>query len=186
GRAWPCPPARRRKRSPGFRPRSRKPSRCRKCASASPRRDSMPLPPPPRNSPRTSAPRCRSGSAWRRRPTSRSSNFPRPGSSRSRIKARMQSAETNRAAPRGIGFYLVALILLAVVPLVITAGVLIQRQGELQREAIEKNLRQTSLAVSVAVDRQLFGYRVMLETLAESDELRPGRIPQFHALAARV
>ncbi|HEX6004913.1 MAG TPA: ATP-binding protein [Burkholderiales bacterium] len=36
------------------------------------------------------------------------------------------------------------------------------------------------------MDRQLDTYRVMLETLAESDELRTNRIDDFHALAVRV
>jgi hypothetical protein len=41
-------------------------------------------------------------------------------------------------APRGIGFYLVALILIAVVPLVISAVVLVARQSGLQREAFAR------------------------------------------------
>ena len=94
-----------------------------------------------------------------------------------------------RAAGRdahGIGFYLAALILLAVVPLVIIAGVLVARQRALQQEVFEKSLVQTAVALSVAVDRQLDSYRVMLETLAQADELRLGRIAEFRALSARV
>jgi signal transduction histidine kinase len=91
-----------------------------------------------------------------------------------------------RPAPRGIGFYLVALILIAVVPLVISAVVLVARQSELQREAFEKSLLQTALALSVAVDRQLNTYQVMLETLAQSEDLERGRIQPFHELSARA
>ena len=91
-----------------------------------------------------------------------------------------------RPAPRGIGFYLVVLILIAVVPLVITAVVLVARQSELQREAFEKSLLQTALALSVAVDRQLNTYQVMLETLAQSEDLDRGRIQPFHELSARA
>jgi signal transduction histidine kinase len=95
-------------------------------------------------------------------------------------------ANTNPTGPRGIGFYLIALILLASVPLVLIAGVLVARQGALQREAFEKSLVQTAVALSVAVDRQLNSYRVMLETLAEDENLREGRMEPFHALCARA
>jgi signal transduction histidine kinase len=42
--------------------------------------------------------------------------------------------------PRGIGFYLIMLIVLATVPLVVIAGVLVARQAALQRQAFEKSL----------------------------------------------
>jgi len=88
--------------------------------------------------------------------------------------------------PHGIGFYLIMLIVLATVPLVVIAGVLVARQAALQRQAFEKSLLQTALALSVAVDRQLDSYRVMLETLAQSDDLQRGRMDAFHALSARA
>jgi len=87
---------------------------------------------------------------------------------------------------RGIRFHLIALIMLAVVPLAVIAAVLVARQSALQREAFEQSLLQTSLALSVAVDRQLNSYRVMLETLAQANELAQGRIDGFHALSERV
>jgi signal transduction histidine kinase len=88
--------------------------------------------------------------------------------------------------PQGIGFYLTLLIVLATVPLVVIAGVLVSRQAALQRQAFEKSLLQTALALSVAVDRQLDSYRVMLETLAQSDDLQSGRMDAFHALSSRA
>jgi signal transduction histidine kinase/ActR/RegA family two-component response regulator len=92
------------------------------------------------------------------------------------------------APPRllGVGFYLVSLVLLAVVPLLLAAGVLVDRQQQLQRRAFTASLLQTAHALSVAVDRQLESYRVMLETLAESDELKRGDFDGFHAIAERV
>ncbi|HEY3564641.1 MAG TPA: hypothetical protein VGL96_06525, partial [Casimicrobiaceae bacterium] len=39
--------------------------------------------------------------------------------------------------PRGIGFYLIALILIAAVPLLVSAALLVIRQGALQRDALE-------------------------------------------------
>ena len=88
--------------------------------------------------------------------------------------------------PRGIGYYLIALILLAVVPLLVISGVLVWRQSELQRSVFERSLQQTATALSVAVDRQLNNYRVMLETLAEADTLRRGDMDAFYAQSARV
>jgi signal transduction histidine kinase/CheY-like chemotaxis protein len=88
--------------------------------------------------------------------------------------------------PHGIGFYLITLIVLAVVPLALIAAVLVARQAYLQRVAFERSLLQTSLALSVAVDRQLDSYRVMLETLAQDDDLARGNIDGFHTLSARV
>jgi CheY-like chemotaxis protein len=85
-----------------------------------------------------------------------------------------------KTAPHGIGFYLVVLILIAVIPLVISAVVLVARQSELQREAFERSLLQTALALSVAVNRQLNTYQVMLETLAQSEDLDRGRMQPFH------
>jgi signal transduction histidine kinase len=91
-----------------------------------------------------------------------------------------------RAGAHGIGFYLVAVILLAVVPLVIITAVLVQRQSALQRQAFDKSLQQTALALSVAVDRELHTHRVMLETLAQSEVLRRGELDAFYRLATRV
>ncbi|HEY3532732.1 MAG TPA: hypothetical protein VGL43_06400, partial [Casimicrobiaceae bacterium] len=96
---------------------------------------------------------------------------------------------TESASPRarrGIGFYLIALILIAAVPLLVSAALLVVGQGALQREAVEDSLQQTSRALSLAVDRQLVTYRVMLESLAEADALRNGDIEAFHEFATRV
>jgi signal transduction histidine kinase len=96
------------------------------------------------------------------------------------------AAQSKRSGRHGIGFYLIALIVLATVPLVLIAGVLVARQSALQRQAFEKSLLQTALALSVAVDRQLDSYRVMLETLAQSEDLQPGRMEAFYTLSARA
>jgi hypothetical protein len=84
------------------------------------------------------------------------------------------------------GSYLVALVMLAVIPLMLIAGVLIWRQTVLQRQAFERSLLQTAQALSLAVDRQIFADRVMLETLARSPLLDRGDIRGFYALCARV
>ena len=91
-----------------------------------------------------------------------------------------------RAGAHGIGFYLVAVILLAVVPLVAITAVLVQRQSALQREAFEKSLVQTALALSVAVDRELYTHRVMLETLAQSQAFRNEDMEGLYQFATRT
>src|SRR5690349_770755 len=60
----------------------------------------------------------------------------------------------------GIGAYLVALILLSVVPLCLAAAVLIVRQSQLQEQAFEQSLLQTASALTLAVDRQLATFGV--------------------------
>ena len=85
-----------------------------------------------------------------------------------------------------IGSYLVALVMLAVIPLMLIAGVLIWRQSLLQRQAFERSLLQTAQALSVAVDRQLYADRVMLESLAQSTLFERGDIKSFHEYCARV
>ena len=102
-----------------------------------------------------------------------------------RAKPTLRDA-ARRAGAAGIGTHLIALILIAVVPLVLIAALLILRQGALQRDALEESLQQTSRALSLAVDRQLVTYRVMLESLAEADSLRNDDIEAFRRLAARV
>jgi signal transduction histidine kinase len=85
-----------------------------------------------------------------------------------------------------IGSYLVALVMLAVIPLMLIAGLLTWRQSVLQRQAFERSLLQTAQALSVAVDRQLDIDRVMLETLAQSQLLDSGDLAAFHTLCTRV
>ncbi len=85
-----------------------------------------------------------------------------------------------------IGSYLVALVMLAVIPLMIIAGVLTWRQSELQRQLFDRSLLQTAQALSVAVDRHLQADRAMLDTLAQSPLIDSGEINAFYALCRRV
>jgi hypothetical protein len=85
-----------------------------------------------------------------------------------------------------IGAYLVTLVMLAVIPLMIIAGVLTWRQSELQRQLFDRSLLQTAQALSVAVDRHLQADRAMLDTLAQSPLIDSGEINAFYALCRRV
>ena len=85
-----------------------------------------------------------------------------------------------------IGSYLVALVMLAVIPLMVIAGVLTWRQSELQRQHFDRSLLQTAQALSVAVDRQLQTERAMLDTLAQSPFIDAGNMEALHALCVRI
>ena len=85
-----------------------------------------------------------------------------------------------------IGAYLVTLVMLAVIPLMIIAGVLTWRQSVLQRQLFDRSLLQTAQALSVAVDRHLQADRVMLETLAQSPLIDSGDLKGLHALSTKV
>jgi signal transduction histidine kinase len=85
-----------------------------------------------------------------------------------------------------IGYYLVALVVLAVAPLLVIACALIWRDIREQRGFIERGLLQTAGALSLAVDGELANYRALLETLAESDHIDPGNFSRLHAMASRV
>jgi signal transduction histidine kinase len=85
-----------------------------------------------------------------------------------------------------IGSYLVALVMLAVIPLIVIAGVLTWRQSELQRQHFDRSLVQTAQALSVAVDRQLQIERVMLDTLAQSQFIDADNMEAFYAMCARI
>jgi signal transduction histidine kinase len=85
-----------------------------------------------------------------------------------------------------LGSYLVALVMLAVIPLMVIAGVLTWRQSVLQRSLFDKSLVQTAQALSVALDRHLYADVVMLQTLASSPLLDEADFRAFHALCSRV
>jgi signal transduction histidine kinase len=85
-----------------------------------------------------------------------------------------------------IGSYLVALVMLAVIPLIIIAALFIWRQAHLQRQAFERSLLQTAQALSLAMDRQLHSDRVMLETLAQSPALERDDFAAFYELCKRT
>ncbi len=85
-----------------------------------------------------------------------------------------------------LGRTLVLLLAMAIVPLLVVASVLIWRQAVSQRADVERALLATAHATSTAVDRQLDGYRLMLEALAESDLLDRRDFAAFHAYAKRV
>jgi len=104
-------------------------------------------------------------------------------------RVQMQSADaakTRAGGLHGIGYYLIALIVLAVAPPLVIAGIVVVWQTGVQREEYQRSLLQTSLALTIAVDGHLDSYRTTLETLSRSGELLQGRLAEFKATAARV
>ncbi|HET9024589.1 MAG TPA: histidine kinase dimerization/phospho-acceptor domain-containing protein, partial [Burkholderiaceae bacterium] len=91
-----------------------------------------------------------------------------------------------RAPAPPLSRYLVALVAVAVLPLLIVASVLIWREGVDERKATEAALQSTAQALSVAVDRQLTSYRRVLEALAASDMIDRRDFVSLHAYAKRV
>lgn len=106
-----------------------------------------------------------------------------------RTASQDQSAVTPQktvASSPPLARYLVVLLAMAIVPLLVVASVLIWRQALSQRVEAERALLATAHVTSIAVDRQLDGYRLMLEALAESELLDRRDFAAFHAYAKRV
>lgn len=78
------------------------------------------------------------------------------------------------------------LLAAAILPLLLVASVLIWHQAVDQRADTERALLATAQATSLAVDRQIASYGLMLEALAQSELLDRGDFASFHAYAKRV
>src|SRR5215217_6390274 len=103
----------------------------------------------------------------------------RPGESRivtlgSRMG--MTKAETGKLRPstgrRSIVYYLVALALVSVVPSVLFAGVLIQRNQAAQEDTVETLIVATSRSTVQAIEREVLANVTTLRVLAASPLLR--------------
>lgn len=88
--------------------------------------------------------------------------------------------------PRPIWYYLVALVVLAVVPMLLIAVVLVVGQASTQRAAIDQSMRSTARAVSVSVDLILEANRTAIETLAQSELIDRADWTGLYAIASRV
>ena len=97
----------------------------------------------------------------------------------------LQSERSGASSPP-LSRHLVLLVAIAVLPLLLVATVQIWRQGEDKRAAREESLHATARVLSVAIDRQLASYRVMLESLANSELVDRGDFAGFHAFASHA
>ena len=88
-----------------------------------------------------------------------------------------------RAAPPGWGVrsYLLAVVLISLIPLAGFAAYLSYDSSLGQLETIRTSILSTTRALAVAVDEHIHTRRAMLEELARSETLRRGDLAGFHA-----
>ncbi|HEU4340232.1 MAG TPA: PAS domain S-box protein, partial [Candidatus Binatia bacterium] len=81
---------------------------------------------------------------------------------------------------------LVLLVLAVVLPLLIFDAVMFWREIQLQRAAVERGMKDTARALSLALDREVGKLHAVLETLAASRYLDSGDFRSFYELALRA
>ena len=82
--------------------------------------------------------------------------------------------------------HLVALVLVAVVPIVLFATVVVVLLWQTDRRGTEERLRNTARALALAVDREVVSAVSSLEILASSQRLDHGDVAGFYAEARRA
>jgi hypothetical protein len=82
--------------------------------------------------------------------------------------------------------YLIALVVVAVLPVVIFAGVMTFFAYQDQRGDFERGMLDTARTLSLAVDRDLEASIRALRALASSEHLDSGNLRQFYEQARRV
>jgi PAS domain S-box-containing protein len=78
------------------------------------------------------------------------------------------------------------LVLAALLPVLIFTFAMFRQKARLQHEAVERGMRDTARALSLAVDREMGAVRAILETLAESPHLDTGNLRSFHEICRRA
>ena len=82
--------------------------------------------------------------------------------------------------------HLVALVVVAVLPVLLFAAVMVVMFSREQRKGVEDGLVDTARALSLAVDRELVASIKTLEGLATSEHLDQGDLRRFYDQAQRV
>ncbi|GEM_PF-946959 len=82
--------------------------------------------------------------------------------------------------------HLIILVVTALLPVLIFAGVMIVLLGKEQEKAQKDNLLDVSRALSLAIDRELLASIRTLEALATSQHLDSGELSKFYQQAKRV
>jgi PAS domain S-box-containing protein len=88
--------------------------------------------------------------------------------------------------PRTLRSHLTLLVFAAVVPVLIFAALVVALLERQQRTSMERGLRDTARALTVAVDRELISSLSTLGALATSEHLDTGDLRRFYAEAQRV
>src|SRR5438034_3805182 len=82
--------------------------------------------------------------------------------------------------------HLVILALGAALPLLIFSIVIVRQESQDQRAVLDRGMRNTVRALSLAVDGEVKASRAVLETLAASAYLDTGDLKAFYDLCART
>jgi PAS domain S-box-containing protein len=82
--------------------------------------------------------------------------------------------------------HLMVLVAVALLPVLIFAGVMIAALGRQERAAVERGLLDTARALSLAVDRELAASIRSLQLLAQSEHLQSGDLKKFHEQSAAI
>jgi GAF domain-containing protein len=82
--------------------------------------------------------------------------------------------------------HLVLLVLVALLPVIAFATAIIALVSRNQQESVQRGLLDTVRALSAAVDAEVNGAVIMLDTLAASHALRTGDLARFYQEAERV
>ena len=88
--------------------------------------------------------------------------------------------------PLKLRSHLIVLVLAALLPLLIFTFEMFRQKARLQHEAVERGMRDTVRALSLAVDREIGAVRAILETLAESPHLDTGNLRSFYEICRRA
>jgi PAS domain S-box-containing protein len=88
--------------------------------------------------------------------------------------------------PLKLRSHLMVLVLAALLPVLIFTFAMFRQKARLQHEAVERGMRDTARALSLAVDREIGAVRAILETLAESPHLDTGNLGSFHEICRRA
>ncbi len=82
--------------------------------------------------------------------------------------------------------HLVRLVFAAVLPLLVFSALMFWRDIELRRSAIERGMRDTARALSLAVDREVGSILAVAQTLAAAPYVNSGDFKAFYNLSARA
>ena len=105
-----------------------------------------------------------------------------------RIFTSISNGPFNRHNPRRFSLrtQLVLLVLAAVLPLLVLTAVMFWRDVQLQRAALERGMKDTARALSLALDREVGKLHAVLETLAASPHLDSKDFKSFNELVLRA
>ncbi len=82
--------------------------------------------------------------------------------------------------------HLILLVVAALLPVLVFAGIMFWQHVELQRATVDQGMRDTARALSLAVDREIGQVREVLETLAASPYLDSQDFKAFYELSSRA